>query len=199
MRTDLKTRAVNILKKPAFEWPIIAAEPATVGELIGGYAAPLAAIPAICSWIGMTLIGVPIPLGGTIRVNFARGLVSAILSWVLALVGVYIAAVVVEKLAPQFRSRGSLVQAMKLVVFAYTPVWLAGVLNLVPPLSVLIVLAAFYGLYLFYLGLPIVMDTPPSSVVPYMAVAALVCIVVAIVLGMIVGLIAGGGRAVGAV
>jgi Yip1-like protein len=186
MRTDLKTRAVNILRTPATEWPTIAAEPATVGDLIGGYAAPLAAIPAICRFIRMTLVGAPV-----------RGLASAILSWVFALVGVYIAAVIVEKLAPQFQSRGNLVQAMKLVVFAFTPVWLAGVLNLVPALSSLIVLAALYALYLFYVGLPPVMNTPPASVVPYMAVGALVCIVVAIVLGMITGIIARVGGAAG--
>jgi hypothetical protein len=88
---------------------------------------------------------------------------------------------------------------MKLVAFAYTPVWLAGVLNLVPALSVLVVLAAFYAMYLFYLGLPSVMNTPQASVVPYMAVTALVCIVVAIVLGLVAGVIARVGGVVGPV
>jgi Yip1-like protein len=196
---DLKTRAVNMLRKPAAEWPIIAGERTTIGELITGYAAPLAAIPAVCSFIGTTVIGVPVPFGGTVRLGIASALAGAILSWVFALVGAYLAAIIVEKLAPQFNSRGDLLQAMKLVVFAYTPVWLAGVLNLVPALSVLIVLAAFYAMYLFYLGLPPVMNTPPASVVPYMAVTALVCIVVAIVLGLIASVIARVGGGVGPV
>jgi hypothetical protein len=190
---DLKTRAVNILKTPGSEWARIAAEPATVSDLILHYAAPLAAIPAVCSFIGSTFVGIPVPFVGTIRIGAVRGLVTAVLSWVFALVGVYVASVVVEKLAPQFRSRGDLVQAMKLVVFAYTPVWIAGVLNIFPPLSILVIIAAFYAIYLFYLGLPPVMGTPQESVVPYMAVAAIVIIVVTVVLSVCAAAIAGLG------
>jgi hypothetical protein len=139
---DLKTRVVNILTKPLVEWPVIAAEPATAQGLMTGYAAPLAAIPAVCSFVGMTLIGIPVPFVGTIRIGVARGLASAIVSWIFALVGVYIAGVIVEKLAPRFQSRGDFSQALKLVVFAYTPVWIAGVLNLIPALAVLAILGA---------------------------------------------------------
>lgn len=195
---DLKTRVVNILKTPGPEWARIAAEPATVNELMLGYAAPLAAIPAIATFIGSTLIGISVPFVGTIRVGIVRGLVSAVLSWVFALAGVYIAALVVEKLAPQFRSRGDMVQAMKLVVYAYTPIWVAGVLGIIPPLSPLILIAAFYAMYLFYLGLAPVMGTPSESVVPYMAVAAIVIVIVAVVLGVVAGTLAGIGGAFGA-
>jgi hypothetical protein len=112
---------------------------------------------------------------------------------VFALVAVYIGAMVVQKLAPQFRSRGDLVQSMKLVVFAYTPVWLAGVLNIFPPLSALAIVAALYAIYLFYLGLPIVMGTPQESVIPYMAVSAIVIIVITVVLGACAAAIASAG------
>jgi hypothetical protein len=193
--TDLKTRAMNIIQTPVPEWARIAAEPATVNDLIVNYAVPLAAIPAISSFVGATVIGLPVPFVGTIRIGVVRGLVSALLSWVFALVAVYVAAMVVQKLAPQFRSRGDLVQSMKLVVFAYTPVWLAGVLNIFPPLSALVIVAAFYAMYLFYLGLPIVMGTPQESVIPYMAVAAIVIIVVTVVLAACAAAIAGVGGA----
>ena len=48
---SLQTRAVNILTKAPEEWGTIAAESATVEGLIRGYAAPLAAIPAVCQFI----------------------------------------------------------------------------------------------------------------------------------------------------
>jgi hypothetical protein len=54
---QLTTRVTNILKQPAQEWPVIAAEPADVAGLMTGYAAPLSAIPAVCTWIGMFLFG----------------------------------------------------------------------------------------------------------------------------------------------
>jgi len=190
---NLIARATNILKQPAVEWPIIAAEPADVAGLMQGYAAPLAAIPAICRWIGFTMVGLTVPFFATYRVGVVRGFANAVVSWVLALVGAYIAAVVIEKLAPTFKSSGTTTQALKLVVYAFTPVWVAGVLYLVPALSPLVIIAAIYAVYLFYLGLPVLMQTPSDQVIPYMIVSALVVIVVTMCLAVVTAVIAGVG------
>ena len=109
---DLKTRATNILTKPAAEWPVIAGEHTTPADLLTSYALPLAAIPAVCGFLGRTLVGVPLPFAGTIRVGFFSGLSGAIVQFVFALVGAYIAAVVIEKLAPTFKSSGDTTQAL---------------------------------------------------------------------------------------
>jgi hypothetical protein len=191
---SLQTRVVAILTKPADEWRTIAAEPATVEGLMRGYAAPLAAIPAVCQFIGYSLVGIPTPILGTIRIGIARSLVSACLAWVFALVGAWIAAVVIEKLAPTFQSRGDTAQALKLVVYSMTPVWIAGVLNLVPLLAVLGIIAALYAIYLFYLGLPVVMATPAEKVIPYMVVSALVIIIVSFIFTAIAGALVGIGN-----
>ena len=92
-----------------------------------------------------------------------------------------------EKLAPNFRSSGSTAQALKLVAYASTPVWVAGVFYLVLVLAPLALFAALYAVYLFYLGVPVLMKTPPDKVVPFMVVAALVIIVLNVVLRAIVG------------
>ena len=49
-------RIRSILTSPKTEWPVIAAEPATVGGLYTGYIMLLAAIPAICTFIKMAFI-----------------------------------------------------------------------------------------------------------------------------------------------
>lgn len=186
---SLQTRVQAILTKPAEEWRVIAAEPADVQGLIRDYAAPLAAIPAVCQWLGFSLIG----FGPFFRVGIVRGFVNAVVSWVMSLVGVWISAVVIEKLAPTFQSKGNTVQAMKLVAYAMTPVWVAGVLYLIPALSPLVLIAGLYAIYIFYLGLPVLMDTPSGQVIPYMVVSAIVIIVLSIVLGMVAAAISGVG------
>ena len=193
--TSLQTRVANLLTKPADEWRVIASESATVEGLMRNYAAPLAAIPAIGIFIGYTIVGVSVPLLGTIRYGIVRGFVSACLAFVFALVGAWINAIVVEKLAPTFQSRGDTAQALKLVVYAMTPVWLAGILNLVPLLGILGIVAGLYAIYIFYLGLPVLMGTPADKVVPYMVVSALVIIVVSVVFGSIAAGIVGVGAA----
>jgi hypothetical protein len=184
---DLTTRVVNILKSPQTEWPVIAAEPTDVGSLFKGYVMPLAAIGPVASFLGGALIGTPF-IG---RTPLFAGLVGLVVGYGLSLLGVFIAMMVVEWLGPKFKSTGSRVDALKLVAYASTPVWIAGVLNLLPLLGMLVILAAIYSIYLFYLGLPPVMKTPSDQVVPYMIVAALVIIVINIVLAMILAAIMG--------
>jgi len=191
---SLQTRVVAILTKPADEWRTIAAEPATVEGLLRGYAAPLAAIPAIAQFIGFSLIGITVPVfGGAIRIGVVRAFTNAVVFWVFALVATWIDAVVIEKLAPTFQSRGNTAQALKLVVYAMTPFWVAGVLYLVPALSPLTIIAALYAIYIFYLGVSPVMGTPSDKVIPYMLVSALVIIVVSVVVGAITAAVSGIG------
>src|SRR6476659_3944472 len=129
---DLTTRATNILTKPAAEWPVIASESAAPMELITSYAAPLSAIPVICGFIGLSIVGISVPFGGTVRTGIASGLVGAVVGFILGIVGIYVSAIIIEKLAPTFNSKGDTTQALKLVVFASTPVWIAGILRIIP-------------------------------------------------------------------
>src|SRR5262245_37398703 len=133
---NLQTRVINILTKPAQEWPVIASESTDVAALYKQCIMPLAAIPAICGFLGMTVIGVT---------SLISGLAGLIVGYVLSLVGIFLAAFIVDKLAPSFQSSGGIVQALKMVAFASTPSWVAGVLQLVPVLGALALLAALYG------------------------------------------------------
>ena len=191
---ELQTRVVNILTKPESEWSTIAAEPSDVASLYTNYIFLLAAIPAVCTFLGLLVIGVP--MLGTYGLSAA--LVSGVMSYVGALATVYIAALIIEKLAPNFDSRGDTAQALKLVAYATTPVWIAGILHLVPLLGILVLIAAFYAVYLFYLGLTPVMKTPQDKVLPYMVVSAVVVVVVSIVLSFVLTAVSGAAVASGA-
>jgi uncharacterized membrane protein len=191
---NLQTRVINILSKPAQEWPVIASEAADVASLYKEYIMLLAAIPAICGFLGMTLVGVSVPFMGQIRTPMASGLAGLVVGYVLSLAGIFLAAFIVDKLAPSFQSSGGIVQALKMVAFASTPTWIAGVLQLIPLLGALALVAVLYGVYLFYLGLPSVMKTPRDKVIPYMVVSAIVIIVISVVTASISGVFMGASR-----
>jgi hypothetical protein len=139
----------------------------------------------VCGFLGSLVFTSPFGY----RAGFGVALGSAILGYVFSLAGVYISALVIQKLAPTFRSDGDLTQALKLVAYSMTPMWVAGVLYLIPLLGILVFLAALYGIYVFYLGVRPTMRTPEDQVIPYMVVSALVVIVISVVLGVIAGLI----------
>ena len=184
-------RVKKILTDPRREWPIIAAEPTTTEKLYSSYIAPLAAIPAIAGFIGSSIIGVSMPYVGAIRVGIISGLVTAFLTYVLTLVMVYVAAMIIDKLAPTFESTPNQLQALKLVAYSYTAAWVASVFNAIPVLLLIAFLGSLYTIYLFYVGLPITMKTPQSKVIPYMVVSAVAVICLAILVGVFTAAIAG--------
>jgi hypothetical protein len=180
-------RAKNICLSPQTEWPKIASEPATTSSLFTGYAMILAAIPAICGMIGMTVVGMSLPVIGTIRVPIGSALTNAIIGYVLGLGALFVLSLIINALAPTFDGTKDPIAALKVAVYTYTPVWLIGVLSLYPALGMLALIAALYAIYLLYLGLPVLMKCPAEKSVGYTALT----IVCAIVLGIIVSVVVG--------
>jgi hypothetical protein len=186
-------RAKSIILSPKTEWEKIAAETADVKSLFTGYAMILALIPAVCGLLGSTLIGVSLPIVGTIRTPITSALITMVLGYVLGLAAIYVVSLIVTALAPTFDGQKDPVAALKLVVYSSTPVWLAGVFSLIPMLGVLGIVAGLYGLYLLYLGLSPLMKNPQEKSIGYTALIVVCYIVVAMIMGLIVGAVAGTG------
>jgi hypothetical protein len=100
-----------------------------------------------------------------------------------------VVALIADALAPSFGSNKNILNAFKAVVYSMTPGWIAGILYIFPPLSVLAILAGLYGIYLFYLGLPTLMETPKEKALGYVVVVIIVTIVVYVVIGAVSGAI----------
>lgn len=169
---NLVDRAKNIIMSPKTEWEVIASEPADTGGIFTGYVLPLALIPAIASFIGWGFIGVGFMSGITL------GIAYALVSLLGSLIGVFILAFVINLLAPNFASEKDMGRAMQLVAYSYTPMWIGGVLNILPFIGWLGGLIGLYGIYLMYLGFPHTMKTPQDKVVVYMIVAVIILMIV---------------------
>lgn len=191
---SLITRVQNIALRPKEEWPVIAGETTSVASLYMGVIIPLALIGPVCMFLSALVFGQRIPVLN-VTVHPAMGVLfgSMVVSYVLALVAAGVTAVIVEKLAPSFQSSGDLTQALKLVAYSQAPFWVSGVLNFIPIIGVLTFLVALYGLYLVYLGMPVIMKTPPDKVLPYLLVVIGVSIVLWIVISVVTSAIVGTG------
>lgn len=181
---NLFERVKGILLNPRAEWSIIEREPGDVAYLFMNYVAILAAIPAVCGFIGSSLIGISLSGLGTVRVPIVTGLVGAVVGYLLTFAMVYIVALLADLLAPTFLGQKNFENALKLVVYSYTPAWLAGVFLLIPSLGFLAILG-LYGLYLLWSGIPPLMKAPQEKSIVY-TLAIIVC---AIVIGLVVGLV----------
>jgi len=180
---NIVDRAKNIIRTPKTEWLAIAGEEPDAKQIITGYVLPLALIPAVAAMLGWGFVG------AAYTTSFSLGIATGLMSLGTALLGVYLAAYVVDFLAPNFDSERNLGRAIQLVAYSYTPAWIAGVLLLLPFLSWLALLAGLYGIYLMYLGLPHIMNTPEDKVVVYLVVSIVVVLVVHFVLASILRMI----------
>ncbi len=186
----LVDRVKNILLTPKTEWPVIDGEKSTTAELMTGYVAILAAIPAICGFIGGSLVGYG-AFGVSFRTPIVAGLSIAIFGYVMSFVSIIIVSQIINALAPTFGAQKNLPQATKVAVYAFTAAWIGGIFTILPAMSILGVLTSLYSIYLLYLGLPLLMKNPEDKSIGYTAVVVIAAIVVSIIIGAIAAAVGG--------
>jgi hypothetical protein len=172
--------AIALVKNPKSFMMAKADTAPPVMDTITKYVAILALIPFVFTLLGDVIFGRSI----------GYAIVAGIVSYIFALVSVVVVGFIVWKLAPNFSSVSDQNKATKLVSYVYTPVFLISILNIIPGLTVLNILGLLYGLYILYIGLPIVLKTPADKVVIYVIVALVVTFVWYFILAAISGALA---------
>ena len=183
---NLVERVRQLLLSPRTEWEVIDAESTTPAALYTGYVMPLAAIGPIAQVIGYTVFGITVPFLGTFRVPIGSAVTTAIVTYILTLIGTYLLGLIIDGLGPTFGAQRNQIQALKVAAYSSTAAWLAAVFALVPGLRPLQILG-LYSAYLLYLGLPTLMKAPRDKAMGY----TVVVILGSIVLFMLIGFIAG--------
>jgi len=181
---NLSERVKGILLKPQQEWQTISGEATTIPELYRNYVVILAAIGPVASIIGMSIVGIRVPLVGSFRVSIFTSISSAVVHYILTLVGVYVLALIIDALAPTFSGEKNMNQAFKVAAYSHTPGWIIAVVALIPSLSPLGILG-LYGLYLLYLGLPVLMKSPKEKSTGYTIAVVIAAFVIFVVIGFI--------------
>jgi hypothetical protein len=182
----LVERARDIMMRPRAEWPAVAAEPATIGGIYTSYVMILAAIPPIAGLIGMSLVGFRM-LGITVRTPIGAGIAAAVAQYAMALIGVFLLALIIEALAPTFGGVKDRIQAFKVAAYGSTAAWVGGIFALIPQLGWIWIIPALYSFYLIYLGLPVLMKAPEEKALPYTLVTVVAAILLYVVVSAVVG------------
>ena len=181
---NLVDRVKNILMTPKTEWPVIEAEQTDVKSLYLEYILILAAIPAIAGIIASMFIGSMVGavagragLGMGVGGGFA--VAHGIASYVVTLVVIFVVALIVDALAPTFGGQKNQINALKLVAYSATAGWVASIASIIPILGWIVALGgSLYGIYLLYLGLPVLMKCPEDKTVVYLLVVVVVYILI---------------------
>lgn len=181
---DLVQRVKDILLNPKQTWPAIEGEAADTASLYRNYIMILAAIPAVASFIGMSIVGFN-AFGVSVRTPIVTGIVQLVVGYVLSLVMMFVVALIADALAPRFGGRKNQLNALKLVAYGSTAGMVGGIFGVIPALSMLALLASLYSIYLVYLGLPVLMKCPQEKALPYTAVLIVCAVLAGVVLGAV--------------
>lgn len=181
---DIIERIKGILLNPSEEWQTIEGEKTSIVDLYKNYIIILAAIGPVATFIGLSLVGVNLPVVGSYRVPILTGIAQAVVQYILTLVGVYVLAFIIDALAPTFSGEKNMDRAFKLAAYSYTPAWLAGIFMIIPALSILGILG-LYSLYLLYLGLPVLMKSPEEKSLVYTVAVIVAAIVIFVVISAV--------------
>jgi hypothetical protein len=177
--TGSKVGLFALLTHPARHWPAMAAAPLTGRQAFFRYAVPLAAVPAVAKGAGLLIFGVPI-YGVLLKPAPVMAAISAALTYGLDLISVLVLGFAIHIFSAVFNGENKLGPAMKLAIFSSAPGWIGGVflvlptMGVLPPLGALSAAFALYGLYVFYLGLPITMCVRRDRCPVYAGVAIMV-------------------------
>ncbi|MCG8608457.1 YIP1 family protein [bacterium] len=182
-------RAKRVILSPRDALIAVKSEDMTLASGVKDYLAILAAFPAIARFIGIALVGLPL-IG---RSPFFRSLFHSAVWYALSVIVIIVMGKIINGLAPTFSAMKDDMNAFKLAAYSFTPVLAAGVFNLIPSLGILAVLGSLYGIYILYIGLPIMMEVPQEKAMAYTVVTLIAGFVVWIVAGVIGAAIAWGG------
>jgi hypothetical protein len=180
-------RAKSVCLSPDSAWTTIAAEHAEAPSLIVGYVLPLAGAAAVAQAIGLAVIGQSFGVFGTYRLPLGSAVGMAVASLAFAAIGVVVMSFIIDALAPTFGAEKNREQALKIAVYSATPVWLAGLLQIVPALGIVVLVGSLYALYLLYLGLPRLMKCPAEKAIPYVGSVIACAVVIALIGGTLIG------------
>ncbi len=167
---NLVERAKNIIVTPKTEWEVVAKEEPNVQQILFTYLFPLALIPAFAALLG-SLIFMQFSFGFAL----ATGIGMALIYFVTMFLVVLLSAFIIDAFATSFSSQKNFGRSLQLVVYSFTPSFVLGVLNFIPVLGWLLYIAgSVYGVYIMYLGLGPLKQTPEDKKVVYLLISILV-------------------------
>ena len=173
------SRIANIISSPEKEWQVIMSENPSRTSLIV-YALILSLIPFLSLFIKYAFIGTD----GYPEGNPVVGLEYGLYYFLSLILLVYFLAWFVDFRATAFNSDKNFTRSLQLVVYSFTPYWVACLLFIfgVEKASIIQIIG-LYSIYMIYMGLPSIKGTKSNRIVGYIINIAIAMIVLRMLFG----------------
>ena len=163
-------RAKNFITSPVEEWQVIKEEQASRSGVVRNYVLPFIFLLAITTFLGIFLF--------RNYVTISIMVLGAVVTSLGAFLSIYISAYIINELAPRFESKKDFTSSFKLATYSYTAVFIThSIASLLLPLY-FIVIFGLYSVYVLWMGLGPMMETPKESRLIYGIICSLTILVV---------------------
>jgi hypothetical protein len=152
----------GLFNHPSREWEEIRDERCSIGKCYCSHVLLLAAIPAVCGYIGTTQIGWQIGTSEVVKLTQSSALTIAVLFYITMLVAVFTIGKLIHWMGKTYDVEKPLPVCIALAAYAATPLFVIGIMTLYPILWLNMILgmpALAYSIYLLYTGVPIMLET----------------------------------------
>ncbi|MDX1431495.1 MAG: Yip1 family protein [Gammaproteobacteria bacterium] len=137
----------------------------STGTCLLGHTVPFALIPAIAGYVGTSMVGWQVAGGEVVRLTAASAGQIAVLYFFAMIVAVGSVGWMIRWMATTYGADQPLSQCVVLASFTATPLFLIGAVQAYPILWLNLVVglpALAFTIYLFYTGVPVMMEIPPE-------------------------------------
>lgn len=175
----------GLLIAPQTQWQRIADQGAMSLFSAIAYICVFAWIPAVAWFYGTTTVGWTVGDGDVIRLskNSATMLITVFYFAMIAYVSFI--GYIIYRMADTYGSHSTLAKGLSVAGLSATPLFLAGAVGFVPSFGIDVVICLLgiaYSMYLFFTGIPAIMETPKDRTFLYASAALCALLVVTVVL-----------------
>lgn len=182
----------GLFVRPQTEWESIRERHYSIGRVYFAHTVWLALIPPVAGLIGTTQVGWQLGVGDPVKLTTESAFRIAVLYYVALLIVAFSVGWMIHWMGKTYGADQPLSQCIALASYTATPLFLSGIMTLYPMLWLNLVIGIpilGYTVYLFYTGVPIMMEIPPergflfsSAVVAFGLVALVALLAVTVIL-----------------
>ena len=156
----------GLFTHPDEEWQEIRGEEESISHMYLTHVLLLAAIPAVCAYLGTTKVGWSIGNGAPVMLTEASALQMTVMTYLAMLAGVAVMGAFIHWMARTYDSNPNFTQCVVFAAYTATPLFIGGLAALYPHLWLAMVIgtaAICYTVYLLYVGIPTFMGIPEDE------------------------------------
>ncbi len=176
---------LELFYRPTTAWGKIAANAQTLGRLLVFHVLPLALIPTLAWYFGVTEQGWRVGSGPLQYLTPKSAAPIMVLFYLAMVAGVLLIGYMVHWMAATYGAASTVARGVAVISYAATPFFLAGVVGVYPNLWFGLIcgfVALAYCVYLLYLGIPAMMQVSYDRGFLFASAVVAVCLVALITL-----------------